>query len=353
MLNSKNSPLAFSALRVNGSLQSLQVGYALRATGLTSYQAKAPEPLENLRAELLQHEHEVVWRVPRIQSVLSSNTEWHFLSTLLETGNFADGEVLVSPRELIPKEVSASFHAFDLGRLFDFKSSVEVLWIKHQPYGIWWPYGLTQEQKQLLKMPHLKKSRNEADLHHFNLSAREEIYKKGYGCLVDVLNQLQLQSIAQYFSNLIQDGLLVKGDPHTPYRYWAHNEALSRFLQIQLLPFVRAMTEKEWEPTFTTFLGYQHPADLRRHLDREQASLTISLLVDYLTAGVQSKDNWHFYIEADPSAGSVAEILVGVGNAVAFQGEKHVHFRRQLPPDEESRSICFHYAEPGFRGKRL
>lgn len=278
-----------------------------------------------------------------------------------------NSESVFLPHDRIPSGLQEHFHGFDVRQAFNLSGADEVLWIRDPTYRMWWPYTLTAAESALLRSDQIAKL-GASDLEtlasiHFllpqenrhtlvnessRIASRET---SSYVGLYQILNPWQRLAVARFFDLQLEMGLLRKGDPQTPHRFWTHNDAISRYIQLQTLVAVQELTGKNWEPTFTSFLAYEFPADLRRHKDREQAALTVSVLVDYRVNDMPSGDRWDIFIEQ--ASGTFERVLVGLGNAVAFEGKERAHSRNAISEGHKSRSICFHYAKPGFTGKRF
>lgn len=280
----------------------------------------------------------------------------------------SDAPLVINPRVIlcegstVPDEIGAPIRGFDLSFVFDLECAHAVLWVNDPNYGVWWPYRLDASQAWLVQ---------NTQAEHYDAPSRALLQSIGfliapgewqegarprigsYWRMDGFLNHLQRQALSAYFADLMQSGLLKKGDCQTPHRYWAHNDAVARTIQLQTVPALRRLTGIDWEPTFTSFLGYEYPADLSCHTDREQATLTLSLLIDYRIGAQPVEDQWPIFIERREPSGKFDQTLIGLGNAIAFQGGQQKHYRNPLPEHHYSRSLCFHYAVPGFQGKRF
>ena len=256
----------------------------------------------------------------------------------------AGTETLLGPQA--PDDVRARFRCFELGEVFDL-SSPSTVWIRSGSAQIWWPYCISSDA-DIDRHDPLHATRQS-----LGLSAHPVRHGRGLALSIEgILNAFQCDAISVAFGVWLREGWLRRGDPQTEHRFWAHNDAISRYLHMQTLSFIRRVTEVDWEPTFTSLLIYNHPADLAPHRDREQAALTVSILVDYLVDGRRSADRWPIYVEHDDTPQPFGGI-VGIGNAIAFTGERLTHRRPELALHHQARIICLHYAEPGFEGKRL
>lgn len=245
-----------------------------------------------------------------------------------------------------PGDVLSRFRCFDLNELFDL--GPYTVWVKSGPTQVWWPYRICSDAEIVSREP-LACARTSSGLFAppYRIGANLAYSMEGF------LNVFQCDAVSGAFGVWLREGWLRKGDPQTEHRFWAHNDAISRYLHMQTLPYLRQLTQVDWQPTFTSLLVYGHPADLVPHRDREQAALTISILVDYLVDTRRSEDRWPIYVQHEEDAAVPFGGLVGIGNAIAFTGQRMTHRRPQIEFGHEARVICLHYAEPGFEGKRL
>jgi hypothetical protein len=270
--------------------------------------------------------------------------------------------VLLTAPGVVPDDINRAFVGFDLSVVFDLNGTGAVLWVRDPCYGLWWPYRVDEDGARLIRDTPLDQyddaSRTVlgsigflvAYQPHQRVAASPQ---RAFWRMDGFLNPLQRRALAAYFADLVKSGMLKKGDYQTPDRYWAHNDAISRFIQLQTLDAVRRVTGIAWEPTFTSFLAYEDQAELTCHTDREQAALTLSLLIDYHIGVATADDEWPIYIEQPRSPGAFEMTHIGLGNAIAFQGGQSKHYRERIPEHHASRSLCFHYAQPGFPGKRF
>jgi hypothetical protein len=400
MINSGHrGQVAYSAFRRNAVVQSIQAGVPEPGTGLRLSQLRgkpsldamremlrrgsgaelADDPVRLLAAEIGCNPAWGAWhKMPRLKSKLPDfDTTYQRVKRGERRRYSLDDDCILLPLGHLPAEVVDTFHCFDLFRVFDFAGSEAVLWVRHPVYRYWWPYGTSKPQLDILKacsvsersavaeaalaevcLMHRKDNKTPGNGGRTASKARE-FRERQYAHLPAVLNAFQRQDLARYYEEVISAGLLIKGDLQTPHRYWAHNDAVSRYLQMQILDYVRELTGHAYAPTFTSFLAYAFPGDLQRHRDREQAALTLSLLIDYRDEGRTIEDSWQFFLEHEADRPDLARnpaaaaFTVGLGSAVAFQGQRQTHYRERIPRDHESRIICLHFACSDFQGKRL
>lgn len=263
----------------------------------------------------------------------------------------------------VPEKVQARLHGFDVRRIFGLTRSSKTLWVETPSSNLWWPYLLTEEQFEILRRTQPNAwCREDSDvlceiaylIDGVTVSQAPVVTRQGSLTLFkNVLATHQCESVCAYFRELMRRGWLRKGDMQTPHRWWAHNDALSRFLHMSLTRLVQVGTQCDWQPTFTSFLAYEHPAHLQTHIDREQAALTVSILIGYFESGVAMADAWPLSVQVSPTEDEYVSALVGVGNAAAFRGDVLKHRRDSIPPGHQAWCICLHFAEPTFSGKRF
>lgn len=267
---------------------------------------------------------------------------------------------LISEPGELPPGVDRVVRGFEIRRMFDVPEDRRMLWVRGQQSRMWWPYSIDDRHAEILAgglLPAIDEVGIETLREVDYLCADDDSLSYQHTFSVTkfhrLLNSLQCAAICEHFRALIRNAWIRKGDLQTPHRWWAHNDAISRYLHASLTDVVREATGVDWQPTFTSFLGYEFPGDLRSHVDRDQAALTVSILIGYFVNGEPSHDQWPILVETAIGSGEFVTCVVGVGNAIAFRGDTLRHKRSQIQPGHEAWCICLHFAEPHFEGKRL
>jgi len=259
--------------------------------------------------------------------------------------------------------------------LREFLGKAPVTWIRDWLTGVWWPYFLDDDLSEKLNLvqqgslaiedlempdknvfqeigiliPH-----NSVDLRAEYVSRLKSEYReRGSLFIPSVINEYQRVSIRQYFLLCETQGYLRLGDSQSYQRYWTHNDVVSRFLQSELSPLISEAVSEDYLPCFTYSVAYLPDSSLTKHVDREQASISVSILFDYETPEGVSEDQWPIYVERSPGSDEYYEYLIGYGNAALFFGEKFVHFRKKIPDGHSSRNLLMHFRKSQFTGKIL
>ncbi len=132
-----------------------------------------------------------------------------------------------------------------------------------------------------------------------------------------------------------------------------HNDNINRFLQSQLYLYISEIVQEEWRPAFTYYVSYKSKSSLKKHLDRSQASLSLSLLIEYGDEDGAKTDDWPFYIEKEKGSDTYYKYIIGEGNAGLFLGNDYVHYRLPIPEGRYSMSMLMHFIPEDFKGKIL
>lgn len=252
-----------------------------------------------------------------------------------------------------------------------------ILWIAEPDGFLWLPYTITKEQeaeiKKLLKRG-LESILSSNNCNNFiELALRRKIivskdsssdahfsdcqsqFQQSGSCYVkNIIPASKQRDIADYFWQLCQEGLLRKGDSVCKERLWSHNERLSRLIQFQLAGLVSKITQREYKPAFTYFVSYRDEAKLKKHKDREEASISMSILVDYgcLEDNIfrPLKDQWPLYVEDKSQKGTFKNFTIGVGSAALFNGTMLYHYRDPIPKHHISQNMLLHFVPKEYEG---
>jgi hypothetical protein len=162
-----------------------------------------------------------------------------------------------------------------------------------------------------------------------------------------------LAALRRYYRALIAEGHLSFGDSLVSRRYWAHNEALARWLHRRLAPLASEVAGKPLQPAFLFFASYRPGATLPPHRDRDPCELSINVMLDYApepegVTRVTRVTPWPLFLAGDDGVGRPAEL--GLGDALFYRGKQLLHWRDPLPEGHASTSVIFNYAGAGYAG---
>jgi len=160
-------------------------------------------------------------------------------------------------------------------------------------------------------------------------------------------------ALKNYLEKIQSEGFLRFGDFQSFNRYWAHNETVNRYVQAQLSEYISEIVKEIWVPAFSYYVCYREGSSLKKHLDRSQASLSLSLLIEYGNKEEYLADQWPIYIEKEVGSDTYNEMHIGKGNAGLFMGNEFVHYRLPIAKDHYSMSMLFHFVPTIFAGKIL
>lgn len=193
---------------------------------------------------------------------------------------------------------------------------------------------------------------NDLPLSLSNLNLSKNAFPKQLHCILDsVFTKDTLFHLNEYYDFLSRNGFLRKSDQHVTQRIWAHNDHISRKIQSRLEEAVAFIVGNEIKKGFTSFLEYFEEAQLTKHLDREQATFTLSIQLQYVENNLEVENQWP--ISVVEKSGQTATHLIKNGQAILFKGNELVHYRSTLTKGHRSRVICLHFTTGEFSGNFL
>lgn len=283
-------------------------------------------------------------------------------------------EIVFSSMANPPIEVLQKCQNMRVDLAFDTRVETNV-WIKDSLTGAWWPYllsshlyqiakkitsnailvsDLSEEEIKVLSTIHFLVSSGHLERKKKTLEKHISAYKKYKSIhLKDMINPFVREALKNYLKSLENEGFLRFGDFQTNRRFWAHNEVINRFVQAQLCDYISTVVDEAWVPAFTYYVSYQDGSDLKKHIDRSQASLSLSMLIEYGDSSGPKADSWPLFVEKEKGSDTYNEIYIGKGNGVLFEGTDFVHYRLPIPEGHYSMSMLFHFVKAGFSGKLL
>jgi hypothetical protein len=181
--------------------------------------------------------------------------------------------------------------------------------------------------------------------------ARKTLEEKGYAIIRNLLPEVFLKSIRQYYRSLVDEGFLVLGDQQEALRYNLHNEPFAFWLHRQTEPLIARAVPEEIKCSYSYVAVYESGASLDRHTDRIQCEYTLTLAIDATPDSTRSKA-WPLYVEF-PGEKNPVGISLGAGDGLILKGRELPHFRHRLDEGRTSSSLLFHYVRTDYDGPLL
>jgi len=177
--------------------------------------------------------------------------------------------------------------------------------------------------------------------------ARESFARDRYCVVRDAIPPLQLAALRLHYRSLLARGCFAFGDTQVSRRYWKHQDRIARFYHRLLAPLTSQIAGRPLKPSYAYFASYLPGSVLKRHVDREQCEISISLLIDY-SPDPDDVSDWPIFVESPANPGRVIPIQQGPGDALFYKGCEVHHHREALPEGRRSTSLFFHYVPVEF-----
>jgi len=175
---------------------------------------------------------------------------------------------------------------------------------------------------------------------------RSLFHERGYSPLSNLIHPFHIAALRRYYRYLIRKGMIELGDGQSSLRYAVHNEPVARFFHQQILPSLSAVSGEKLKPSYVYLASYLSGAELKKHTDREQCEVSITLCLDF-SPEPELATPWP--IRLDTANGTVV-VHQGLGDGLAYRGTQLPHYRDVLGPGQTSTSIFFHYVREDFEG---
>jgi hypothetical protein len=254
----------------------------------------------------------------------------------------------------------------------DFLASDRIVWIHDLATGASWPYWVGPEYfGYLARMsPGQPVSRRLPPNVHWVLrnaeiivpadhaprrqwersylqGARHAQFRQGYTVFPNVIPPFHLGSLRRYYRAKIRSGSFSLGDGQVSRRFAAHNEAVSRFVQGQLMSIVGEIARVPIKPSYSYVAAYQSGSVLERHTDREQCEFSVTLCIDATPEPAQ-QSLWPIKLKTRNGVVSIWQYL---GEGLLYRGRQLPHYRDRLPEGCTSTSLLLHYVHGNFSGQ--
>jgi hypothetical protein len=174
----------------------------------------------------------------------------------------------------------------------------------------------------------------------------EQFRAKGYVPIANLIHPFHIAALRRYYRRAIRRGDIRLGDEQSSRRYVAHNEGVARFFHYQIAGAVSAIAGEAIKPSYVYLASYLSGAELKKHTDREQCEVSVTLCLDF-SPEPEIATPWP--IRLDTSEGKVT-VYQALGDGLVYRGTKVPHYRRALADGKTSTSIFFHYVPADFAG---
>jgi hypothetical protein len=170
--------------------------------------------------------------------------------------------------------------------------------------------------------------------------------ENGYVPLGRLIHPFNLAAMRRYYRHAIRCGDIRLGDEQSSRRYFAHNESVACFFHHQIANAVGAIAGEAIKPSYVYFGSYLSGAELKKHTDREQCEISVTLCVDF-SPEPELATSWP--IRLDTAEGPV-KVYQALGDGLVYRGTRVPHYRHVLAEGRTSTSIFFHYVPADFSG---
>jgi hypothetical protein len=176
---------------------------------------------------------------------------------------------------------------------------------------------------------------------------RAQVFReKGFVPLGNLIHPFNLAALRRYYRYAIRRGVIRLGDEQSPRRYVVHNEKVARFFHHQIANAVSAIAREAIKPSYVYLASYLSGAELKKHTDRQQCELSVTLCLDF-SPEPELATSWP--IRLDTSEGT-ATVYQALGDGLVYRGTSVPHYRDVLDAGHTSTSIFFHYVPADFSG---
>lgn len=176
--------------------------------------------------------------------------------------------------------------------------------------------------------------------------ASAEFREKDYAPLPGLIHPFHIAALRRYYRQRIRSGAIQLGDRQSDRRYVVHNDPVARFFHQQLASTLSEVAGEPVKPSYVYSASYLSGAELKKHTDREQCEVSITLCLDF-SPEPNLATPWPIHLETPRGATTVYQAL---GDGLAYRGTRLPHHRGVLSEGQTSTSIFFHYVASDFAG---
>jgi hypothetical protein len=255
-----------------------------------------------------------------------------------------EGFSLKSTVAWVHDTATSSFHPFWLG------PELEALVLRLRA-GEPAPASLPELQRVLLAAAGILTPANQAQQRLADWSAMTNKYhqmfrERNYAPLGGLIHPFNLAALRRYYRCAIRRGAIRLGDEQSPRRYVAHNEPVARYFHHNIAKAISAVVGEPIKASYVYLASYLSGAELKRHTDREQCELSVTLCLDF-SPEPDVETPWPIRLDTTEGTATVYQAL---GDGLLYRGTKVPHYRDVLAKGYTSTSIFFHYVPEDFSG---
>ncbi len=176
--------------------------------------------------------------------------------------------------------------------------------------------------------------------------ANQTFRERNYAPLGGLIHPFNLAALRRYYRCAIRRGAIRLGDEQSPRRYVAHNDPVARYFHHNITKAIGAVVGAPIKPSYVYLASYLSGAELKKHTDRVQCELSVTLCLDF-SPEPELATSWP--IRLDTKEGTVT-VYQALGDALLYRGIEVPHYRDVLTEGRTSMSIFFHYVPEDFSG---
>ncbi|MFZ0320546.1 MAG: hypothetical protein WAL56_15595 [Candidatus Sulfotelmatobacter sp.] len=170
--------------------------------------------------------------------------------------------------------------------------------------------------------------------------------ERNYAPVGGLIHPFNLAALRRYYRCAIRRGAIRLGDEQSPRRYVAHNEPVARYFHHNIAKAIGTLAGEPIKPSYVYLASYLSGAELKRHTDRQQCELSVTLSLDF-SPEPDLATSWPIRLD---TANGTATVYQALGDALLYRGTQVPHYRDVLAEGHSSTSIFFHYVPEDFSG---
>lgn len=128
------------------------------------------------------------------------------------------------------------------------------------------------------------------------------------------------------------------------WRLVVHNDPVGRAVIEALKPAIEGLVGEKLVSSYAYAVQYDAGHDLKRHVDRDQSVVSISMPIAYRPAD-EGRFPWPLQFFKD---GETLPLTCDIGDALLFSGRRLPHARTPLPDGHCARALFLHYVGERF-----
>lgn len=157
-----------------------------------------------------------------------------------------------------------------------------------------------------------------------------------------VLPSNEISAVSSWYATIFEGGWARPEEDG--WRQVVHNDPVGRAIIDALKPSVERVVGEPLVSSYTYAVQYDEGHDLKRHVDRDQSVVSISMPISY-TPAEPGRYPWPLLFFKDDKTLSMT---CDIGEALLFSGRHLPHARTPLPEGHCARALFLHYVGEGF-----